>query len=118
MAGPAKRTKHLPLRRCLACRSSRPQADLVRLVVREGQFLLDASRKAVGRGAWLCRDRPECLGPKRLKRSLRAQAERVAEEIQAHLKSTAVTSAKITPAKAKRRVRVTPTAAKNGGPSV
>jgi predicted RNA-binding protein YlxR (DUF448 family) len=44
-----------PLRTCIACRSVRAKHDLVR-VVREatGRVRVDASRTAVGRGAYLC----------------------------------------------------------------
>jgi uncharacterized protein len=70
------------MRRCLACRASKPQAELIRLVRdAKGEWQLDESRKAPGRGAWLCRDKPECHEEKALKRSLRAQAGRVAGEV-------------------------------------
>ncbi len=44
---------HVPIRRCVGCRRSRPQAELHRCV------LVDAStptvsRTAAGRGAWIC----------------------------------------------------------------
>lgn len=79
--GPGLKPKHVPMRRCLACRASRPQAELVRLVLHADEWRLDPDRKAPGRGAWICRDKPDCQSAKALKRSLRAQAERVADEL-------------------------------------
>jgi predicted RNA-binding protein YlxR (DUF448 family) len=82
--GRGSRPKHVPMRRCLACRASRPQAELVRLVQEEGQWQLDPGSKAPGRGAWLCRDSSECHSAKALKRSLKGQAERVANELRGY----------------------------------
>jgi uncharacterized protein len=45
-----------PHRRCIACRTVRPQADLLRLSVRDGKVV---PGKGPGRGCYLCRD-PEC----------------------------------------------------------
>jgi predicted RNA-binding protein YlxR (DUF448 family) len=82
--GRGSRPKHVPMRRCLACRASRPQAELVRLVQEEWQWQLDPGSKAPGRGAWLCRDSSECHSAKALKRSLKGQAERVANELRGY----------------------------------
>ena len=48
------RRRHVPLRRCVACRASLPKADLVRLVRTEAGWQLDATGRAGGRGTWLC----------------------------------------------------------------
>lgn len=51
------RTKHIPERSCVACRSKRPKRDLVRIVrTPEGQVKPDLSGRMNGRGAYLCRD--------------------------------------------------------------
>jgi predicted RNA-binding protein YlxR (DUF448 family) len=44
-----------PLRRCVACRTKRPQRELLRLAVQEGRVVPDRDRRLQGRGAWLCR---------------------------------------------------------------
>jgi predicted RNA-binding protein YlxR (DUF448 family) len=50
-----------PVRTCIGCRAARPQADLVRLARAEGGGVEpDPTRRAGGRGAYLCR-RAECL---------------------------------------------------------
>lgn len=53
------RRRHVPLRRCVACRASLPKADLVRLMRDEGGWRIDQSGRGGGRGTWVCRD---CLG--------------------------------------------------------
>lgn len=53
--------KKIPMRQCLGCREMKPKAELTRVVrTPEGDIILDSSRKANGRGAYLCRD-PHCL---------------------------------------------------------
>ena len=47
-----------PVRTCVVCRTSRPRAELVRLVVVDGTVALDARRRLPGRGANVC---PGCL---------------------------------------------------------
>lgn len=48
-----------PLRTCVGCRQISAQADLVRLVLVEGQLVLDTDRLHSGRGAYL-HPRAEC----------------------------------------------------------
>jgi len=46
-----------PLRSCVACRTARPQRELLRVVrAPGGQVGLDATGRANGRGAYVCRD--------------------------------------------------------------
>ena len=53
-ATPARR---VPTRSCVACRTSRPKRDLVRIVrTPDGQMKIDDSGRLAGRGAYLCRD--------------------------------------------------------------
>ena len=52
------RTKHQPLRTCVACRQAKPKRELTRIVrTPEGQIMVDPTGKANGRGAYLCSDR-------------------------------------------------------------
>lgn len=74
----APRPRHVPLRRCVACRRSRPQAELLRFVRDEaGRWQPDPRGRAGGRGAWVCRDEPACHTRKRLGRFFRADAARI-----------------------------------------
>ena len=56
---------HVPIRRCVGCRRSRPQADLCRCVL-DDAATVRVSRTAPGRGAWICG--PDCLEPARRNR--------------------------------------------------
>ena len=65
MSGKAERgsrpRRHVPLRRCVACRTARAKGELTRLVrAPDGRIEVDASGKAPGRGAYVCRRR-ECV---------------------------------------------------------
>lgn len=51
------RPRHVPLRRCVACRTSAPKRDLVRLVRTDDRWALDLRQRAGGRGTSLC---PAC----------------------------------------------------------
>ena len=86
------RAKHVPMRRCVACRRERAQRDLVRFYKREpAGWQLDLSylereRKSDGRGAWVCADNPECWRVKKLKRFFRGQTEHLHEALLARAK--------------------------------
>lgn len=76
------RSRHVPLRRCVVCRSSRPQAELIRCYRDEtGRYQLDPTGKAGGRGAWLCRYQQDCHDPKKLRRFFRADAETIWQQL-------------------------------------
>ena len=47
--------RHVPMRRCVACRDAQPKRELVRLVRGEGGWRLDLAQRAGGRGTSLCR---------------------------------------------------------------
>jgi hypothetical protein len=70
------RRKHVPHRTCVACRTTRPKRDLVRVVrTPEGKVLVDPRGKAPGRGAYLCRRRAcwtTALTQRRLESALRS----------------------------------------------
>jgi predicted RNA-binding protein YlxR (DUF448 family) len=80
-----------PQRTCIGCRRRTGQSELVRVVRRPDGFLA-VGRRLAGRGAWLCRDRVECLDKATRRgsfgRALRAPlasgaVERLAEELAA-----------------------------------
>ena len=54
------RPKHVPMRRCVVCRASRPKAELVRWIRTAQGVALDDVGKSPGRGAYICRSEP-CL---------------------------------------------------------
>ncbi len=70
--------RHIPRRTCLACRTTRPKRELVRLVyTKPNSVEIDHSGKREGRGVYLCPN-PECWkrGLKRkdrLERALRGK---------------------------------------------
>ncbi len=50
--------KHVPLRTCINCRTTRPKRELTRVVALTEQHCeVDPSGKKNGRGAYLCRQR-------------------------------------------------------------
>lgn len=54
-------TKKVPLRQCIGCREMKEKKNMIRVVkTPEGEYLLDATGKANGRGAYLCKDK-SCL---------------------------------------------------------
>ncbi len=76
-----RKARHIPLRRCVLCRVSKPQAELLRLYRDEAQhWQFDLRHKAGGRGAWLCRD-ISCHDAKAIKRFFRNDAERISSEL-------------------------------------
>lgn len=94
------RPKHIPLRTCVACRSSQPEQakqpkrQLIRLVrTPEGTVMIDPTGKKVGRGAYLCAD-PACwelaLSKGTLARALKVT---IASEDSAALRAYAATLA-------------------------
>ena len=48
-----------PMRRCIACRESKPKDDLIRFVLNGQDPVADISGRAEGRGFYLCRS-AEC----------------------------------------------------------
>jgi predicted RNA-binding protein YlxR (DUF448 family) len=72
-----KRSKHVPLRSCIACQARRPKRELIRIVrTPEGTFEIDPKGKRAGRGAYVCRDQ-SCLDvalqPRKLSHALKCQ---------------------------------------------
>jgi len=70
------KVKHVPLRTCVACRTTGAKRGLVRIVrTPQGGVEVDPTGKAAGRGAYLCRRR-QCW-QEALKRDALARALRV-----------------------------------------
>ena len=44
-----------PIRRCIACRESKPQDELIRFVLKGQDPVMDIDGRAEGRGFYLCR---------------------------------------------------------------
>ena len=64
------KTKKIPVRLCVACRSPRPKKEMLRIVKSpEGMLKLDTTGKAQGRGAYICPD-VECLDKAKKTRAL------------------------------------------------
>jgi predicted RNA-binding protein YlxR (DUF448 family) len=70
------RPKHVPLRTCVACRTTDAKRGLIRIVrTPEGGVEVDTTGRAAGRGAYLCKRR-QCW-QEALKRDALARALRV-----------------------------------------
>ena len=53
--------KKMPVRRCVGCQEMKNKREMIRVICTpEGEFLLDATGKKNGRGAYICPTR-ECL---------------------------------------------------------
>ena len=51
----------VPQRKCIGCNESKPKKELIRIVkTPEGEMLIDSSKRANGRGAYICNNL-ECL---------------------------------------------------------
>ena len=48
------------MRRCIACRESKPQDELMRFTFADGRIIADSNTKNDGRGIYLC-PKSECL---------------------------------------------------------
>ena len=51
-----KKAKHIPKRMCAGCREMKDKKELVRIVIAEGNVVIDESGKKNGRGAYLCKN--------------------------------------------------------------
>lgn len=53
--------KKVPMRKCVGCQEMKNKKEMIRVIrTAENEFMLDATGKKNGRGAYLCPDR-ECL---------------------------------------------------------
>lgn len=76
--------KHIPLRRCVACRQAIPKSQLTRFVkTAEHGIQLDRAARQPGRGAYLC-SKPECVF-KALKKHLLERALKASLSVEAEI---------------------------------
>ncbi len=53
--------KKIPMRKCVGCQEMKSKKEMIRVIrTSEGEFLLDATGKKNGRGAYICQNE-ECL---------------------------------------------------------
>ncbi|MEZ3486445.1 MAG: YlxR family protein [Lachnospiraceae bacterium] len=53
--------KKIPVRKCVGCQEMKSKKEMIRVIrTKEGEFLLDATGRKNGRGAYICPSR-ECL---------------------------------------------------------
>ena len=60
--------KQIEMRRCVVCRQVHHKSELWRVVKSAGEFSLDETGKAQGRGAYVCKS-SECVATLRKKRN-------------------------------------------------
>ena len=73
--------KKVPMRTCIACRSSKPKRELIRVVKSGEQITLDKTGKLNGRGAYVCPDKACIEKLKKQKLLNRAVSMPVADEV-------------------------------------
>ncbi len=84
--------KKIPLRKCTGCGDMKDKRDMMRVVkTKEGEFFLDTTGKANGRGAYICAG-SECLEKSiknsGLERSFKTRIpQTIAEELREAMKS-------------------------------
>ncbi|MBQ9114902.1 MAG: YlxR family protein [Clostridia bacterium] len=65
-----------PMRICSVCRKKSPKTELLRVVRIGGEYIVDTTGKAQGRGAYICKDKAcieKCCKKKLLNRSFKTQ---------------------------------------------
>ncbi|MGI6116978.1 MAG: RNase P modulator RnpM [Bilifractor sp.] len=88
----AQKTKKIPERRCVGCMEKFEKSELIRVLrTPEGEVKIDATGRANGRGAYLCRKSAclrKALKNKGLERSLGMQIpDSVKEELQKEMEA-------------------------------
>lgn len=87
------KNKKIPLRRCVGCGEMKPKGELIRVVrTPEDEIVLDASGRANGRGAYLCKSVECCRKAMKNKGLERALKCRVSQEILEELEQEMMTS--------------------------
>ncbi len=74
--------RRIPVRTCVACRSRRPQAELLRIAKTSSGFTPDEDRKLEGRGWYICKDKPECSSIKGLGKFARSEAANLVAQLE------------------------------------
>ncbi len=73
--------ERIPVRTCVACRTRRPQDELLRIAKASEGFTPDEFRKLEGRGWYVCKDKLECMGIKGLGKFARGDAAKLVEAL-------------------------------------
>ncbi|MCI8561645.1 MAG: YlxR family protein [Dorea sp.] len=83
--------KKVPMRKCVGCQEMKNKKEMIRVIrTAENEFLLDATGKKNGRGAYLCPDR-ECLSKAVKNRGLeRSFKQAIPDEVYESLKKEMV----------------------------
>ena len=66
---------HIPERMCIACRGMFEKPTLTKLVLEEGEVVIDKIQKKFGRGAYICKNE-ECIRLAQKKRIISAKFKR------------------------------------------
>lgn len=78
--------KHVPMRRCVVCRTSMPKERLIRFVrTDDAGWQLDPRGRAEGRGTWVCMDCARAQNDKQFARGFRGRADTVVDQLREHL---------------------------------
>ena len=48
--------KKVPMRKCIACMTSYPQSQLIRITLQGNELQIDQEKKADGRGCYICKN--------------------------------------------------------------
>lgn len=67
--------RRTPMRRCIGCRESFPQNQLIRLTFHDEAIHVDRDGKSPGRGVYLCKN-PECIEKARKSRAFQRNYKR------------------------------------------
>ena len=60
---------HIPERMCIGCRKMLPKSELIKVVAKDGNAVVDKGGKLPGRGAYFCRDK-KCIENAQKKKAL------------------------------------------------
>ena len=82
--------KKVPLRMCVVCKQSKPKKDCIRVVKNNDGYVVDATGKINGRGAYVCKDGAcidKCIKTHAFNRSFKHN---IGEDIYINIKETTV----------------------------
>ena len=80
--------KKVPLRMCVVCKNSKPKKDCIRVVKTDTGYVVDATGKLNGRGAYVCKDSAcieKCLKTHAFNRSFKHN---IGEDVYINIKET------------------------------
>lgn len=85
-------SKHIPLRKCVACNQSKPKKDLIRIVKQSSQdksatVTIDDTYKMSGRGTYICKNLDCLTSAKKFRRLERKLSQKISEDFYRLLES-------------------------------